>query len=258
PSTSTSELLLEVTDLNLVLNTDVYRPLNWRDLFTALAKDPFGTLFHEADRLHIARNISFSVKRGDRIGIIGVNGSGKTTLCRCIAGMYVPTSGTIVRKGKMRAVFDTAIGIQPELTGRENATLLAEFMYADQKNKLKIINDALQFSELGSFIDVPFRLYSKGMQARLCLSLVSARPCDLLILDEVFDGADVFFSEKISARVLDVIHRSGAVLFVSHSFDQIKKVCNRVLVLSGGQIIFDGEVEKGIAVYKKSGSQSAN
>lgn len=252
-STSTSKTLLSVENLNLVFQTEFYRSLSWRDIFTKASRDPWGTFFGEKDRLHIAKNLSFSVKHGERVGIIGVNGSGKTTLCRCIAGMYRQTSGTIERKGSIRSIFDTSVGIQPELTGRENAQLLAEFMYPDEPDKRDIVEESLEFSELREFVDAPYRSYSKGMQARLCLSLISARPCDLLILDEVFDGADAFFSEKIAERVLDLIKRSGAVLFVSHSVGQIRKVCNRVFVMEAGVIVFDGDVEQGIEFYQGRG-----
>jgi ABC-type polysaccharide/polyol phosphate transport system ATPase subunit len=184
---------------------------------------------------------------------LGVNGAGKSSLCRCIAGMYKPTTGSVEVFGETRAVFNTNIGIQPDLTGRENAELLTQFLYPGlSKNDAKeLINDAINFSELGRFIDAPFRLYSNGMQTRLSLSLVSARPTDLLILDEVFDGADTFFKEKISLRVQKMIQLSGAALFVSHSPDQVLKVCNRAIVLDQAQIVFDGEPSEALNFYKK-------
>ena len=110
--------------------------------------------------------------------------------------------------------------------------------------------DAEEFSELGKYMDVPFKLYSKGMRARLFLSLISSRPSDLLILDEVFNGADHFFSEKITRRVKDLILKSGAVLFVSHSHELVNEVCNRVLVFDNRKIIFDGSPADGIEFYR--------
>jgi ABC-type polysaccharide/polyol phosphate transport system ATPase subunit len=199
----------------------------------------------------VLQGISFNLKKGDRVGILGVNGTGKTSLCRCIAGIYSPTSGRILHGGVVRAVFDTAIGIFPDLSGRENAKIIAHLLYPDNASEHpEIIEEALEFSELGKFIDVPYRLYSNGMQARLCLSLVSSRPCDILILDEVFDGADVFFREKISVRILNMIEKSGSVLFVSHAADQVARACNRVLVLDRGKLIFDGPVSEGLIKYE--------
>ncbi|MFI5360464.1 MAG: ABC transporter ATP-binding protein [Elusimicrobiota bacterium] len=246
--------IVRIEKLNLVFRVMAQPFWSWRDAFTQAARNPVEFLLSEPDRLHILKDVSLTVRRGERVGILGVNGTGKTTLCRCIAGIYTPTSGRISLNGRVRAVFDTAVGIQPELTGMENARLLAELLYPEEGfDRERLVREAAEFSELGKFLDVPYRLYSNGMQARLCLSLVSGTPCDLLILDEVFEGADAFFREKISARILDMISASGAVLFVSHSEDQIIRVCSRLLVISGGRIVHDGDVEAGLELYAREG-----
>ena len=153
--------------------------------------------------------------------------------------------------GELRAIFDTSIGIHPELTGRENAYLLAEFMFPYQVDKIEsIVEAALKFSELGDFLSLPYKIYSNGMQARLCLSLISSVSADLIILDEVFDGADQYFQKKIAIRVKDMIEKSGAVLFVSHSPATVMEVCNRVVVLNKGQVTFDGPAKEGIHFYQ--------
>lgn len=251
-STTSSDVVVSVEKLHLVFNASVHRSWSWREAFVRAAKDPIGAVFPEKDRLHVLRGIDLQVRSGDRVALIGVNGTGKTSLCRCIAGIYQPTSGTIRVKGLVRAIFDTAVGIHPELTGRENARLLARFIYPfDVDRHEEMVEEALEFSELGKFVDVPYKLYSNGMQARLCLSMVSCKPGDLLILDEVFDGADVFFREKISKRITSMIDRSGAVIFVSHSPDQIEKVCNRLVLIGNGGIVFDGEVREGLRIYQE-------
>jgi ABC-type polysaccharide/polyol phosphate transport system ATPase subunit len=242
--------IIRVRDLNLVFRTSVYRSWTWREAFVRAVKDPLDVFPGQDERLHILKNISFDVSHGDRIGLLGVNGVGKTSLCRCIAGFYQPTSGQVERNGSLRALFDVAVGVQHELTGRENAWLLAELMFPGEPEMAEIVNQALEFSELGKFLDTPFRLYSKGMQARLGLSLSAFRPADLLILDEVFDGADMFFREKISAKMLDLMRDSGAVIFVSHAADQIRLVCNRLILLNQGRIIFDGAVDEGLSALE--------
>jgi ABC-type polysaccharide/polyol phosphate transport system ATPase subunit len=256
-STSTSEKeILRVERLNLVFQVMPHPFWSWRDAFTQAVRNPLEVLLAEPDRLHILKDVSFTLRQGDRVGLLGVNGTGKTSLCRCIAGIYAPTSGSVVMNGRLRAIFDTAVGIQPELTGIENARLLAELIYPESDyDRERLVSEATEFSELGKFLDVPYRLYSNGMQARLCLSLISSRPCDLLILDEVFDGADAFFREKISARILKMITASGAVLFVSHGADQIRRVCNRLIVLADGHVVHDGDVESGLALYERSGAR---
>ncbi len=251
---SNQKLILRGRNVNFVFFAKTYKFVTVRDMIAELARDPMGTLLNESDRVHILNDLNFEINNGDRIGILGVNGAGKTTLCRCLAGLY-KSRGTIETFGhKIRAVFDTSMGIQPELTGRENANLLLKFMYPEfYSEHANMLQEICDFSELKEFLDIPFKDYSNGMQARLCLSLISSKPADLLILDEVFDGADQFFRKKISIRVQDLIKHSGAVLFVSHSVDQILQICNRVWYLKDGQIIFDGPPEKGIQLYHELG-----
>lgn len=249
---SSDEVILKVEDLDIYYKYDLYRSFNLRDKFIKFIQSPINQLMSKQKVNNVLVNINFTVSKNDRIGILGVNGAGKTTLCRAICGMYYPSKGSIKIKGKVRAVFDTSVGIVNELTGRENALLLSHLIYPeiDKYTRLKYVEEAITFSELGEYIDVPFQSYSKGMQARLCLSLISCKESDLLILDEVFDGADEFFQKKIAQRVLQMIKNSGAVIFVSHSPDQIRQSCNRVLVLNKHQIAFNGNVEEGIAFYK--------
>jgi ABC-type polysaccharide/polyol phosphate transport system ATPase subunit len=251
-SISTSKIL-EVTDLHLVFKTHFYKNVGLRDLFVKTAKNPLQFLGRSADRFYLLQGLNFSINKGDRVGLIGINGTGKTSLCRCIAGIYNPSRGKIKINGEVRALFDTAIGFYPELTGRENAKLISELMYPGQ-NVTSELEEAFAFSELGDFLDTPFKFYSNGMQARLCLSIASMRSADLLILDEVFEGADQFFREKISARIEKLIGGSGATLFVSHSFDQIHRVCNRVLLLNKGQIVFDGSPVDAEKEFRKVGN----
>jgi ABC-2 type transport system ATP-binding protein len=248
-SSSTSNLLIKVSNVDLVFKADMYRSQTWRDVFVSATSHPIDFLVKPRDRIHVIKNASFEVHRGDRVGIIGVNGAGKTSICRCIAGMYVPNRGSIETFGGVRAIFEPGIGIVGELTGRENAHLLSKLIYPGDPDRLRLVEDALKFSELGQFLDISYKYYSKGMQTRLCLSLVSAKPCDVIILDEVFEGADVFFKEKLSRRILKMINESGAALFVSHSPEQIHEVCNRVILLDHGRIIFDGGVKEGLEKY---------
>lgn len=246
-----SKPIVDIRNLNLVFHVSYHRSWNIRDAFTKFTKDPFEVLNREKDRIYVARNLNLKIHEGERLGLLGVNGVGKTSLCRCIAGMYRPSGGDVELTGQVRAIFSTQVGIQPELTGRENARLIAQFMYPTESFIEELVDEAIEFSELGKFSDVPYRTYSNGMQARLCLSLISAKPAEILILDEVFDGADTFFKEKISKRVLDMIQESGAVIFVSHSPDQIKEVCNRVVVLEHGQIAYDGDPESALSFYNQ-------
>lgn len=251
-STSDSNPILEITDLNIYFELEYHHIASVREKFIQAVQNPIEFFAPSSDKLHVLKDINLKLYHGDRLGIIGVNGTGKTTLCRCIAGMYAPDKGTVRTSGEVRAIFDTAVGILPELTGRENAFLLSRFLYPNITNEKReeIVLDALEFTELGHFLDTPYRTYSKGMQTRLSLSLISSLPTDLLILDEVFDGADEFFQKKISKRVLDMINKSGSVIFVSHGPEQILQACNRAVLINNGRIAYDGSPEEVIKRYK--------
>lgn len=252
-STLNSNRVLEVSDLNIHFDLDYHFIASVREMFIQALRSPLQLFSSAQDKIHVLKGVNLSLNKGDRLGIIGINGSGKTTLCRCISGMYSPSKGTVNVKGEIRAIFDTSVGIVPELTGRENAHLLSRFIFPDasKEERISIVEDALEFTELGHFLDTPYRTYSKGMQARLSLSIISSRPTDLLILDEVFDGADEFFQAKIAKRVLNMIHNSGSVIFVSHSPEQILQACNRAIILKEGHIVFDGKPEEAISKYRQ-------
>ena len=250
-STEDSEVLLKVKELKVHFQMDHYEQQGIRDLFVSAVRHPVEFLFQPKEIFYALNGINLEIKRGMRVGILGVNGSGKTTLCRCIAGMMKAQQGTVETKAEIRAIFDTGTGIMPELTGRENAQLLARLFFLDVKNLTPLVEEAIEFSELGHFIDMPFKTYSKGMQSRLMLSLVSSKATDILILDEVFDGADVFFQKKLASRMINFIEKAGATIFVSHSAEQVKQICNKVLIINQGKVHFFGEVDEGIETYLK-------
>lgn len=248
-STENSELLMVVKNLKVQFEIEHFKHQGVRDVFVSALSHPLEYLFKKTELLNVIDDVSFELRRGMRVGILGVNGSGKTTLCRCLAGMMRGQHGHVFTRSEVRAIFDTGTGVLHELTGRENAFLLARMFFPEVKDLKPIVNEAIEFSELGHFIDVPFRQYSKGMQSRLLLSLISAKVTDVLILDEVFDGADIFFQEKLANRMKTFIQKAGATIFVSHSLDQVRKVCNQVIVMDKGRIVFNGDLEEGITLY---------
>jgi len=254
-STSTSDLLLEAQGLGIDYPVEIYSHQGMRDVFVQTLQHPWEWFTRPRDMLPVLRDVNLQLRQGDRLGLIGMNGSGKTTLCRLLCGMLRPRAGEIRAHGRVEAIFDTGTGVLPELTGRENAHLLAALMYGDRPLTKAAVEEALTFSELGFFLDTPFKTYSKGMQARLLLSLVSASTSDVLILDEVFDGADIFFREKIRQRMRAKIERSGAVIFVSHGTEQVRELCNRVMVLDKGAVVFDGAPDEGIEKYLAQSGQ---
>ncbi len=253
-SSSPSNIVLEAKDLHLEYPIRLYAHTGLRDSFISALKNPWDFVMKSPEMLPVLRGLNLTLHKGDRLGLLGVNGAGKTTLCRILSGMVYPQMGTVTHAGNVEAIFDVGTGIMPELTGRENAYLLARLFYNTRQVPKDQVEEALSFSELGPFLDMPYKTYSRGMQARLVLSLVSTKPSQILILDEVFDGADVFFKEKIAARMMKKIETSDAVIFVSHGPEQMLQLCNRVVVLSLGTIVFDGPPQEAINYYLQNAS----
>lgn len=251
-SNSDEEILLDIKKFTISYSMPYYKSQTLRDLFIYALKSPIDFLLKENDRMIVLDNINLKIHKGERVGILGNNGSGKTSICRYICGLHGENE-RIKINGNVKGIFDTEVMVLPELSGLENLEVLAHFFFpeVDTIERKKLVEDAADFSELGKFLDVPFKLYSKGMRARLFLSLISSKPTDLLVLDEVFNGADHFFSEKISARIKKLIEDSGAVIFISHSHDLIHEVCNRVLVFNNKKIVFDGAPNEAIKFYRE-------
>jgi ABC-type polysaccharide/polyol phosphate transport system ATPase subunit len=244
------ELVVSIKDFSFDYDVKYYnRKYDLRQFFIDAITSPIDTFFANNQKNYVLKNINLDIHEGDRVGILGINGCGKTTLCRQIAGMG--KSNDFAKTEDVKAILNTDVAAFPELTGRENIEVLVSLFYTKltSDKRAQIVEDAIEFSGINEFIDTPFKNYSKGMKARVFLSTISSEPSKLLILDEVFDGADTFFSEKISRRVKSMIARSGAVIFVSHDLSKIKEVCNRVVVIHEGKIIFDGNVHEGIKHY---------
>jgi ABC-type polysaccharide/polyol phosphate transport system ATPase subunit len=232
--------ILEIQKLNFSYKYQTkLGSFGFRDLFVQALQSPLN-YFTPFDEVTVLKNINLTLNMGDRLAITGVNGSGKTTLCRLILGIIKPPDGKIIIHGTNRGILTPSGIIFPELTGRENACILMEILYPelDKKNKKQLMEECLNFSELGYYLDVPYQSYSKGMQNRLFLSIISGHPADLIILDEIFDGADIDFQKKFEKRFLDMLDKCKALIFVSHSEDNIKKICNKKALLQNGELHF--------------------
>jgi ABC-type polysaccharide/polyol phosphate transport system ATPase subunit len=242
--------ILTINNFSISYESPHYYSRTLRDKFVELIKNPLDLLFNSKDRFFVLDQISFDVFKGDIIGLLGTNGVGKTSLCRYLSGII--KSNEIKGAEDTRAIFDTNISFYPNLTGHENTVILAELLYSKygREEKKAIIKEALDFSDLKEFIHMPINRYSRGMKARLYLSLVTAREAELIILDEIFGGTDMFFAERLSSRIKQLIEKSGSAIIVSHNLEDIKLYCNRTIVLSNKKILFDGALEKGLEIYK--------
>jgi ABC-2 type transport system ATP-binding protein/lipopolysaccharide transport system ATP-binding protein len=204
---------------------------------------------HAVPMVNALRNINFSLKEGDRLGLIGHNGAGKSTLLKVLAGIYQPTSGQINAKGRIVSTLNISLGMEPEATGHENIIirgLLLGMKLAEIKSKL---DEIAAFTELGDYLNMPVRIYSSGMATRLAFATVTAMDSDILLMDEVIGTGDAAFMDKAEKRLDEFMNRSKIVVLASHSDKIIKKFCNKALLLQHGQIIQEGEPDAVIGEY---------
>lgn len=193
--------------------------------------------------------ISFKVKKGEVVGILGKNGAGKSTILKIISGIYYPTSGSVKVNGTIASLLELGAGFQKDLTGRENIYFKGSLLgltkdYIDE-NFPKIA----EFADIGDYMDMPLGTYSSGMAARLGFSLAVNADPDILIIDEVFAVGDKNFQQKSRAKTIELLKSGKTVLFVSHSENLIAEFCERVIYLKNGKVAYDGDVSHGIAMY---------
>lgn len=198
------------------------------------------------------KNVSFEVERGEVVGIIGHNGAGKSTLLKVISGILKPTGGSLEVHGNVVPMLELGSGFDHDLTGRENIFLNGSILGYSEKYLKEKYEQIVEFSELGKFIDVPIRNYSSGMLMRLAFSIATVVQPEILIVDEILAVGDAAFQEKSKARMLELMSGGTTVLFVSHSLEQIREMCDRVIWLEHGQIKAIGATKKICDAYEAS------
>lgn len=193
--------------------------------------------------------VSFDVKQGEKLGILGKNGAGKSTLLKVISRITEPTDGKIEFYGKISSMLEVGTGFNSELTGRENIYLNGAILGMTKAEIDSKFDDILEFSEVGKFIDTPVKRYSSGMFVRLAFAVASHLEPDILLVDEVLAVGDTRFQQKCIEKMRSIADSGKTILFVSHQMNTIRQLCDRVIVLKEGQVIYDGDVENGIRVY---------
>lgn len=195
------------------------------------------------------KDINFELKKGDRLGILGLNGAGKSTLLKVIAGVLKPTEGSVTSKGRIVPLLELGAGFDKDYTGAENIYLYGAMLGYSKEFLLEKYDEIVEFSELGDFINVPIKNYSSGMKARLGFSIATVVEPDVLILDEVLSVGDAKFKKKSEKRIRDMFEKGVTVLFVSHSLQQVQSLCNRAILLEKGQLIADGNIDEVSELY---------
>jgi len=195
------------------------------------------------------RGIDLHLGKGQRIGIVGRNGAGKTTLLRLITGNLSPTTGTVAVKGKVQALIDSGTGFHPDFTGRENIRASLTLQGFSQRQIQESVQDIAEFTELGEFLDRPFKTYSSGMMARLMFAAATAIKPEILIIDEILGAGDAYFVGKSSERMRQLVGTGASILLVSHSMEQITLMCDKAIWLDRGRIVKAGSSLDVVAAY---------
>ncbi|MEA2049084.1 MAG: ABC transporter ATP-binding protein [Campylobacterota bacterium] len=196
------------------------------------------------------KNVSFSVRKNEKLAILGPNGSGKSTLLKMLNGIYMPDEGEIRVNGLLSSILELSTGFNPELSGRDNIYLKFSLQGKVEEEVNNIIDDVIAFSELEEFMDTPLAHYSSGMKSKLGFSIVSSMNPEILILDEVFAAGDKKFREKSEKRIKELYQNTTTIL-VTHSMEIVKDIADRVIVLKKGELVFDGEPDDGIKFYNE-------
>lgn len=196
------------------------------------------------------RDVSFTVNKGERLGIIGLNGAGKSTLLKIVAGVLKATEGDISIKGKVVPLLELGAGFDLQYTGAENIYLYGAVLGHSKEFIQEKYNEIVEFSELGEFIDVPVKNYSSGMKARLGFSIATIVEPDILILDEVLSVGDAKFRKKSEKKIMSMFEKGVTVLFVSHSIDQVQRLCDRAILLEHGRLVASGLTDEVSKIYE--------
>ena len=196
-------------------------------------------------------DISLDIKKGEMVGLIGKNGAGKSTLMKLIAGITFPTKGTVEVDGKVGSFINLTAGFNTDFTGRKNLYYKGMLTGKTEAEIDAVIDDIIEFVDIGDYLDLPMRMYSSGMSARLGFALAVFTDPDILIIDEVFAVGDKNFQEKSKAKTAELFDAGKTVLFSSHSDALIKQFCNRVIYIKDSRIAFDGDVDEGIRIYNE-------
>ena len=241
------EPIIQVNDVSMRFNLAKEKSESLKEYFLQIAH---GKL--KFDEFYALKNVSLDVQPGDFYGLIGLNGSGKSTLLKVISGVYKPTTGNCTVRGTIAPLIELGAGFDMDLTARENIFLNGAVLGFTPKYIREKFDEIVEFSELHDFLDVPLKNYSSGMVARLAFAVATITKPDVLIADEILAVGDFLFQEKCEQRMQKLMSGGTTVILVSHSIEQIERMCNKVAWLEHGRIKMNGPTEEVCEAYKQT------
>lgn len=203
----------------------------------------------ENKKVTVLNDISFTVKRGEKLGILGFNGAGKSTLLRIIAGVYEPTEGKITINGKIAPLLELSAGFDKNYSGKDNIYLNGALLSMDKNYLDEKHDEIVEYSELGEYINFPVKNYSKGMKAKLGFSIATLIEPDILIIDEILSVGDIKFKKKSGEKINEMMAEGVTVLLVSHSINQVRRICDKCIWIDNGELIMEGDVDEVCDAY---------
>jgi ABC-type polysaccharide/polyol phosphate transport system ATPase subunit len=234
-----ADYVIDLSGVSVKYALTTERPKTLQEFFIGLARGKRA----KSRNFYALNDITLKVKRGDAIGIIGSNGAGKSTLLKVIAKVIKPTGGKVLTKGKIAPIIELGTGFDNELTGEENIYLNASILGLSKRQINEKFDRIVDFSELENFIYSPMRSYSSGMIARLAFSIAAEVDADILVVDEVLSVGDEVFKKKCQEKIDAIMKRGATLLFVSHSMDEVQRLCETVIWMDGGKIVASGSAE---------------
>ena len=241
------EPIIQVNDVSMRFNLAKEKSESLKEYFLQIAH---GKL--KFDEFYALKNVSLTVQPGDFYGLIGLNGSGKSTLLKVISGVYKPTSGSCTVRGTIAPLIELGAGFDMDLTARENIFLNGAVLGFTPKYIREQFDEIVEFSELHDFLDVPLKNYSSGMVARIAFAIATITKPDILIADEILSVGDFLFQQKCEDRMQKLMSGGTTVILVSHSIEQIERMCNKVAWLEHGRIKMNGPTEEVCEAYKQT------
>ncbi len=239
-------MAIEVQNVSMHFNMNKEKLENLKEYFIKFLKRDL-----RYEKFAALENVSFQVAKGDVFGIVGLNGSGKSTLLKVISGILKPTSGRVITRGQIAPLIELGAGFDMELTARENIFLNGSVLGYSKKYMQERFDQIVEFSEMQDFLDTPMKNYSSGMVARVGFAIATMTIPDILIVDEILAVGDFRFQEKCESRIRQMLEGDTTVLIVSHSIDQIERLCKHCLWLEHGRLKMIGETKEVCEAYKK-------
>ena len=199
----------------------------------------------------VLKNINLTIKKGETVALIGTNGSGKSTLLKLMTKIIYPSKGKLITNGKLTSLLELGAGFHPDFTGRENIYFNASIFGLTKEEIEKRVDEIIEFSELGEFIDSPVRTYSSGMYMRLAFSVAINVDADILLIDEILAVGDQHFQDKCFAKLTELKESDKTIVIVTHSLEQVRKLCTRAIWIYEGEVRLDGKPDKVVDEYLK-------